>query len=979
EALEFDTFFKIDNLEAQLQDKDNHYKELNDSIKITRAHTNEKASFMLNEIESLKAQLKSKVSCITSDSVKPKVLASGLSISTKASGSKPKSNTKNNRIMPAKSEKKKKVEDHPRTNKIVRFGNDHFGAIIGYEDYVIGDCVISRVYYVEGLGYNLFSIGQFCVSDLEIAFRKHSCFVRDIDGVDLLKGSHSTNLYMISVEEMLNSSPICLLSRASKNKSWLWHRRLNHLNFGTFNDLARKDLVRGLPRLKFEKDHLCSACQLGKSKNYSHKPKSKNTNMEVLHTLHMDLYGLIRVQSINGKKYILVIIDDYSRFSWVKFLRSKDETSQFVTKFLKQIQIGLNKIVSLFQELLRKTVLSKEEIKLLWKLLKTLKKYGMDICDPVDTHIVDPLKLDLTANRPDLVFIVCMCARYEAKPTKKHLEAIKRVFWYLKGTINMGLWYPKDNAMSLIAYADAYHAGCQDSRRKNMAEQNVLAQALVRTDKQILPRSARLQIGKSNLLFDIQRCRRIPSFKSQWTCFETPTSLKPSLLLLGKALEITPIDPAHLFKSPPAGDEIMDFVNEHGYPEPIQFVSKMRDDFLIGNLKFVPKGEKDELFGMTIPKHLITKAIQMSSYFQQYLGIVAKNQKKTPQTSEGKQPEPAKKPTTTKSAKPTTMKPLPAKPKPAKQPKKPSKITPSRKVRKGKIPLKLVDEEEEVQHEPEHPNEGTNADIELALKLSLDSSHQQGQVEEEDADLNLVVKMSLDSFQGQAPVGGVAIPKHDLTTRPSSLPHDDTSEKVVHESSSPTNSKRTESGTETDAPKAIKERGEEASTSLTHEEKITEHVEGQAGLDPGRGNESTEDQARPDPGESHAALAGPDPEPMHKDFYQTVYPNIHDYLKLRTDDHVTLETPSNDQGRSLSTTIVNLLALPTTIITTTTLALPPPPPTQSLMDLDLNRSTNSLASRIFKLEHRDLESRIDSHVRETVKEYVQMALRAPQL
>ncbi|GJS72028.1 hypothetical protein Tco_0704869 [Tanacetum coccineum] len=72
----------------------------------------------------------------------------------------------------------------------------------------------------------------------------------------------------------------------------------------------------------------------------------------------------------------------------------------------------------------------------------------------------------LTASRPDLVFAVCMCARYQAKPTKKHLEAIKRIFRYLKGTINMGLWYPKDNAMSLIAYADADHAGCQDSRRK---------------------------------------------------------------------------------------------------------------------------------------------------------------------------------------------------------------------------------------------------------------------------------------------------------------------------------------------------------------------------------------------------------------------------------------------------------------------------------------------------------------------------------
>ncbi|GJW58939.1 retrovirus-related pol polyprotein from transposon TNT 1-94, partial [Tanacetum coccineum] len=227
----------------------------------------------------------------------------------------------------------------------VRFRNDHFGAIMGYEDYVIGDSVISRVYYVEGLGHNLFSVGQFCDSDLEIGFRKHSCFVRDMNGVDLLKGSRSTNLYTISIDDMMKSSPVCLLSKVSKTKSWLWHRRLNHLNFDTINDLARKDLVRGLLRLKFEKDHLCSACQLGKSKKFSHKPKSENTNMEVLHTLHMDLCGPMRVQSINGKKYILVIMDDYSRFTWVKFLRSKDETLEFVINFLKQIQVSLNKTV----------------------------------------------------------------------------------------------------------------------------------------------------------------------------------------------------------------------------------------------------------------------------------------------------------------------------------------------------------------------------------------------------------------------------------------------------------------------------------------------------------------------------------------------------------------------------------------------------------------------------------------------------------
>nr|GEW36595.1 retrovirus-related Pol polyprotein from transposon TNT 1-94 [Tanacetum cinerariifolium] len=164
----------------------------------------------------------------------------------------------------------------------VRFENDHFGAIMGYEDYVISDSVIFSVYYVEGLGHNLFFVGQFCDSDLEVTFRKHSCYVRDTNDVELIKGSRGSNLYTILVEDMMKSSPICLLSKASKNKSWLWHRCLNHLNFKTINDLARKDLVRGLPRLKFEKDHLCSACQLGKRKKHTHKPKAENINLETM-------------------------------------------------------------------------------------------------------------------------------------------------------------------------------------------------------------------------------------------------------------------------------------------------------------------------------------------------------------------------------------------------------------------------------------------------------------------------------------------------------------------------------------------------------------------------------------------------------------------------------------------------------------------------------------------------------------------------
>nr|GEU28595.1 retrovirus-related Pol polyprotein from transposon TNT 1-94 [Tanacetum cinerariifolium] len=161
----------------------------------------------------------------------------------------------------------------------VKFGNDHVEKIMGYDDYKIGNVTNSRVYFVEGLGHNLFSVGQF---------------------------------FMIQTWKSLFANTLASFAiwMASKTKSWLWHHRLSHLNFGAINHLARQGLVRGLPKLKFEKDHLCSACAMGK-------------------------------KSANGKKYILVIVDDYSRFTWVKFLRSRDEAPDFIIKFLKMIQVRL--------------------------------------------------------------------------------------------------------------------------------------------------------------------------------------------------------------------------------------------------------------------------------------------------------------------------------------------------------------------------------------------------------------------------------------------------------------------------------------------------------------------------------------------------------------------------------------------------------------------------------------------------------------
>nr|GEU66549.1 hypothetical protein [Tanacetum cinerariifolium] len=153
---------------------------------------------------------------------------------------------------------------------MVKFGNDHVAKIMGY--------------------------------DPEVAFRQHTCFIRNLDGVDLLTGSRGNNLYTLSIQDMMASSPICLLSKASKTKSWLWHRRLSHLNVGAINYLARQGLVRGLPKLKFEKDHLCSTCAMGKSMKKTHKPKSEDTNQEKLYLLHMDLCGPMHVESVNGKK-----------------------------------------------------------------------------------------------------------------------------------------------------------------------------------------------------------------------------------------------------------------------------------------------------------------------------------------------------------------------------------------------------------------------------------------------------------------------------------------------------------------------------------------------------------------------------------------------------------------------------------------------------------------------------------------------------
>nr|GEW11656.1 retrovirus-related Pol polyprotein from transposon TNT 1-94 [Tanacetum cinerariifolium] len=127
--------------------------------------------------------------------------------------------------------------------------------------------------------------------------------------------------YSITLQDTSSLNTICLMAKGTSSQAWLWHRRLSHLNFNTIKLLSKNDIVIGLPKLKFVKDHLCSSCELGKAKRKSFQTNTTPSSKRRLQLLHMDLCGLMRVESINGKKYVLVIVDDYSRYTWTHFLR----------------------------------------------------------------------------------------------------------------------------------------------------------------------------------------------------------------------------------------------------------------------------------------------------------------------------------------------------------------------------------------------------------------------------------------------------------------------------------------------------------------------------------------------------------------------------------------------------------------------------------------------------------------------------------
>nr|GEV49158.1 Gag-Pol polyprotein [Tanacetum cinerariifolium] len=224
----------------------------------------------------------------------------------------------------------------PKMQWVPKARNDHL---------VQGNVMINRVYYIEGLNHNLFSV------------------------------------------ELTSSTLLCLMDKASPTQAWLWHRRLSHLNFGYINLLSKKDIVIGLPKLKYVKDQLCSSYELSKEKRSSFKSKAVPSSKGRLNLLHMNLCGPMRLASINGNKYILVIVDDYSRYIWTLFLHSKDETPEVLKDFLTMIQRNLQAPVITVRtdrgtEFLNKTLnafLTNKELSIKLQLLEHLNRRQADV------------------------------------------------------------------------------------------------------------------------------------------------------------------------------------------------------------------------------------------------------------------------------------------------------------------------------------------------------------------------------------------------------------------------------------------------------------------------------------------------------------------------------------------------------------------------------------------------------------------------
>nr|KYP59539.1 Retrovirus-related Pol polyprotein from transposon TNT 1-94 [Cajanus cajan]KYP59550.1 Retrovirus-related Pol polyprotein from transposon TNT 1-94 [Cajanus cajan] len=222
----------------------------------------------------------------------------------------------------------------------VTYGDNNKGKILGCGN--VGNSssstFIENVLLVEGLKHNLLSISQLSDKGFKIEFDNSYCLIfHKLTKEIRFIGKRINNIYMLDLEHSITiSSTKCLITK--EDNVWLWHRRAGHIHMNHLNKLSRKELVIGLPKLKFSKDKLCDACQKGKQVKASFKSKNLISTSRPLQLIHMNLFGPSRTMSLGGNYYGLVMVDDYSRFTWVMFLATKSDAFNAFKKLAKLVQ-----------------------------------------------------------------------------------------------------------------------------------------------------------------------------------------------------------------------------------------------------------------------------------------------------------------------------------------------------------------------------------------------------------------------------------------------------------------------------------------------------------------------------------------------------------------------------------------------------------------------------------------------------------------
>ncbi|GJU47004.1 integrase, catalytic region, zinc finger, CCHC-type containing protein [Tanacetum coccineum] len=368
----------------------------------------------------------------------------------------------------------------------VHFCNDQFAPILGHEDLVQGNIMINRVYYVEGLNHNLFSVGQFCDADLEVAFQKSTCFVRDLQGNNLLTGNRGSDLYIISLQETTSSTRSCFMAKASPTQAWLWHRRLSHLNFDYINLLSKKDIVIGLPKLKYVKDQLCSYCKVSKAKRSSFKTKVVPSSKGRLTIQDKEIVESSLRNIDNSNMHTFYQPRD-SEYRWTKDHPPKQVCGNPSKPVQTRRQLAIDPEMCMFA-----ITVSIAELK---NIKEAMADFAWIEAMQEELHQFDRVQLWELVDKPFGKTIIRLKYGFidpdhpeKVYRLRKALYGLKQAprAWYnelsnflMSKGFTKGLWYLKDSGFELTAFSDVDHAGCLDTLKSTSGGIQFLVDKLV--------------------------------------------------------------------------------------------------------------------------------------------------------------------------------------------------------------------------------------------------------------------------------------------------------------------------------------------------------------------------------------------------------------------------------------------------------------------------------------------------------------------